>query len=63
MSLLGHATSFFGQFSHHTIVVAPSLTFENVFNGVVFMEKNAKKQKQKQKNAVMREIFYLISQQ
>ena len=45
MSLLEHAPSFFGQFSHDTIIVAPSLSFEIMLFDVVFIDKNTNKNK------------------
>ena len=50
ISLLGHAPSFLGEFSHNTIVVAPSLSFLNVVKSyylVLFSWRKMQKKKKK----------------
>ena len=64
ISLLGHAPSFLGEFSHDTTIVAPSFTFLNVVKScdlVLFSWR--KMPKKKKENAVLFKIFYLISPQ
>ena len=50
ISLLGHAPSFFGEFSHDTTIVAPSFTFLNVVKScdlVLFSWRKMQKRKKK----------------
>jgi len=54
ISLLGHAPSFLGQFSHGTTIVAPSLKFVNVLKSsylVLFSSRKNRKFKKKEKHS------------
>ena len=48
-SLLGHAPSFFGHFSHDTIIVAPSLSFQDVLKSSYLMLFSCRKTQKKTK--------------
>jgi hypothetical protein len=65
ISVLGYAPSFLGDFSHDTIVVAPSLSFLNVLKscclGLLSLIKTQKQNKTKKR--ILLKIFYLIFQQ
>ena len=63
ISLLGYAPSFLGEFSHDTIVVAPSLSFLNVVKSYYLVLFSWRKLQKTKKNAALRRIFYLISPQ
>ena len=63
ISLLGYALSFFGQFSHSTIVVALSLTFLNLLKSCDFVLFSWRKMQKTKKNAALFKILYIISPQ
>ena len=63
ISLLGHAPSFLGEFSHGTIVVAPVLSFLNMLKSCCLVFFPWRKMQKTKKNAALFEIFYLISPQ
>ena len=63
ISLLGYTLSFFGQFSHGTIVVALSLTFLNLLKSCDLVLFSWRKMQKTKKNAALFKIFYIISPQ
>ena len=63
ISFFGYAPSFLGEFSHDTIVVAPSLSFLNVLKSCYLVLFSLRKTQKTKKNAALLKIFYLISQQ
>jgi hypothetical protein len=63
ISLSGYPPSFLGEFSHDTIVVAPSPGFLNVLKLCCLVLFSLRKTQKTKQNAALRKIFYLISQQ